>query len=93
MPQKEAILHSIKEFNRENGRDIVSPLLISEDSVTLEFQPPCSCKWGLLGAVYEFREELEKLLGKRLSVSRIKRIDDKGFAVRFFMNERELLRH
>jgi len=43
--------------------------------------------------IFTIQRRPQELLGKRLSVSRIKRIDDKGFAVRFFMNERELLRH
>lgn len=93
MPQKESILNSIKEFNRANGKDIASPLLITEDAITLEFQPQCSCKWGLLGAVYELKEGIEAKIGKLLSINTVKRIDGKGYSVTLFMKEREILRH
>lgn len=93
MDHKDAVLKKISEFNKRNGKQIANPLLIKPDSITIEFKPFCNCKWGLVGAVHEIKQDFEIALGVALSVGRVREIDEKGFLVRFYAREREVLKH
>jgi len=93
MVQEKAVLDAVKEFNRRNGEDMASLLMISGERILVEMKPPCSCKWGLIGAVYELKSDLESAVPYIVSVDRVKRIDGKGFAISLFAKKREILRH